>query len=149
CAHKQPQPIMVSSAYGDGYALAYPQRLSAESDALAADKQKTAEVVPKLQSRQTELKPGADPTLGLIIVQQSDEVGRSEAFATANDEARGIREFWDDERGRITGRVTAATQKPLSEANCTTQADLSGPIGYALKDGVDKQLEKRLRAHNE
>lgn len=149
CSHKQPlQPIMVSSASADSYALRYPDRLAGETSRLVADKQTAIQQTQKLATRSSELKPGADPALLLLIVEQADAAGRGEGFAAANDEARGVREFWDEERGRVAGRVVGAAQKQLTEANCT-QADVGGAIGYALKDGVDKQLEKRLRAQNE
>jgi hypothetical protein len=148
CAGRQPQPIMISSAGATGYALDYPQRLSAETNMLVADRQKASELSQGLGTRANELKAGADPGLVLLIVQQADEVGHSEGFAVANDEGRGLHSFWDEERGPITARVNGAAQKQLTEAKCT-QADVSGAIGYALKDGVDKQLEKWLRAHNE
>jgi hypothetical protein len=148
CAGKQPQPIMISSAGATGYALDYPERLTAETNMLVADKQKATELSQTLGARTGELKAGADPALLLVIVRQADEVGRGEAFAAANDEARGLHSFWDEERGPITARVNGAAQKQLTEAKCT-EADVSGPIAYALKDGVDKQLEKWLRAHNE
>jgi hypothetical protein len=115
---------------------------------LSADKQKATELTQKLGTRTSDLKPGADPALLLLIVQQADDAGRGEAFATANDQARGVRDFWEEERGRITGRANSAAQKQLTEANCK-ETDISPAIGYALKDGVDKQLEKRLRAENE
>jgi hypothetical protein len=139
---------MISSAGAAGYALGYPERLSGETSTLVADRQKASELSRTLGTRSNDFKAGADPGLLLIIVQQADEAGRGEGFAEANDEARGLRSFWDEERGPITGRVTFAAQKQVTDAKCT-QADVSGPIAYALKDGVDKQLEKWLRARNE
>ncbi len=148
CAHQQPQPILVSSGNAEGYALGYAELLSAETTELVDDKLKTTELAQKLETLKGGLKIDVDPQLLLLIVRQADEAGRSEAFANANEEDRRLRQFWDEERGRIAGRVSAAAQKQLTETSCT-QVDVSGAIGPALKDGVDRQLEKRLRAENE
>jgi hypothetical protein len=87
----------------------------------------------------------------LAVVQQADEAGRTEPFARANAEARSLRAFWEAERGPISARANGAAQKQLGEGNCgaCSQLELGGTIGYAVGAGVDKQLEKRLRAANE
>src|SRR5262245_61154507 len=96
CASRQVQPVMVSASGATGYARVYPERLNTETATLVADKQKSAELSQTLGTRTRELKAGADPELLLVIVQQADEAGRSEAYATAFDEARGLRAFWDE-----------------------------------------------------
>jgi hypothetical protein len=151
CADKQPKPIMVSSAGLPSYAISYPERLNAEASLLTQDRQQASEQSQKLHARTTELKPGADPAMLLAIVKQADQAGRSEAFVLANAEARDLREFWAEERGPISARVNGAAQKHLTESKCGTcgEADLGGPISYAMGAGIDKQLEKRLRACNE
>ena len=151
CASKRPEPIMAPSAGLPSYAIGYPERLSAETAVLVADKQQAHDLSEKMATRPTELKPGANPELLLVIVKQADEAGRSEAFVQANAEARELRAFWEEERGPITARVNGAAQKHLTEANCgpCAQTDLGGPLSYALSNGIDKQLEKRLRACNE
>jgi len=147
CAGRQPKPIVVSSAQATGYALGYAEQLDAEAKTLVADKAQTAELLQRLKAGR-QLKPGADQELVLAIVAQSDEAGRGAAFAAANAEARQVRVFWDEERGTISARVNGVAQKQITEAGCA-KADVAAGVGYALKDGVDKQLEKRLRARNE
>jgi hypothetical protein len=151
CADKRPKPIMVSSAGMPSYAISYPERLNTEATLLVADRQQASEQSQKLHTRTTDLKPGADPAMLLAIVRQADQAGRSEAFVQANAEARGLREFWEEERGPIAARVNGAAQKQLTESKCGTcgETDLGGPISYAMGAGIDKQLEKRLRACNE
>jgi len=148
CANRQPKPIMVSSAGAPGYALSYPERLEAETKLLEGDEQKAKELSEKLGTRRSELKPGADPAILLLIVQRADEDGRSQALAEATDDTRAVRTFWEDERGPIGARAASAAQKQAAEAKCS-QTDFGGPVAYALKSGVDTQLEKRLRADSE
>lgn len=151
CGGSPPQPVTVSSAGLPGYALGYPDRLGAETQSLVAGKAQATELTEKFSTRSREFKAGADPGLLLLVVRQSDQAGRSEAFARTTAEARALGAFWEEERGPIAARANAAAQKQLTEANCGAcgQADLNGPIAYALTNGVEKQLEKRLRACNE
>lgn len=148
CAGRQPTPIVISSAGATGYALAYPEQLSAEASALTTDKTRTAELLQSLGAAKSQLKPGADRGLLQTIIAQANEAGRGADFAAANAEASALRSFWSEERGAITARVNGVAQKQITEAGCTT-ADVSAGVGYALKDSVDRQLERRLRAHNE
>jgi hypothetical protein len=151
CADKQPKPITVSAAELPSYAVAYPDRLASETELLVTDKQQADEQSQKLSTRAGELKPGADPATMIVVVRQSDQAGRTEAFARANGQVRDLRAFWEEERGPISARANGAAQKQLTEGNCGAcgQVDLSGSLGYAVGAGIDKQLEKRLRACNE
>src|SRR5690349_12431595 len=151
CADKQPKPIMVSAAGLPSYAIGYPNRLTAETNILVADKQQADEQSQKLSTRAAELKPGADPTVVLVVVQQADQAGRTGAYASVVSEARNLREFWEEERGPISARANGAAQKQLTEGKCGTcdKLELGGTLSYAIGSGIDKQLEKRLHAANE
>ena len=151
CADTQPKPNMVPASEIPAYAVAYPDRLTAETEQLVADKQHATEQSEKLSARASDLKPGADPAVMIVVVRQSDEAGRTAAFADENRAARDLRAFWKEERGPITARANGAAQKQLTEGNCGScnQLDLSPSLGYAVGAGIDKQLEKRLRASNE
>lgn len=151
CADKQPTPIVVSAAGLPSYAIRYADRLNAETAMLVADKKQASEQSQKLSAAAGGLKPGADPAAVLAVVQQADQSGRTEAFAEANAESHDLHAFWEEERHPITARAKNAAQKQLNEGNCGTcsQLDLGGTLGYAVGAGIDKQLEKRLRAANE
>lgn len=149
CASKQPTPIVNSSAGAAGYALGYPEALTGASATLVQDMTQASLISQKLRGRASDLKPGADPKLVLFIVEQSDAAGRGEAFASAHADEAALRDFWEDERAPLSGRVSGAAQKQVTEAGCTTPVEVGGAVSYALKEGVDRQLEKRLRAHNE
>jgi hypothetical protein len=151
CAAKQVEPVMVSSAGHPSYAIGYADRLGAETQQLVTDVQQAGEQSQALAARKDELKPGYNPELLLVVVRESDEAGRSEAFVRANAEARGLQEFWEEARGPVASRANGAVRKQLSEGNCgaCAEADASGTISYALTAGIDKQLEKRLRGCNQ
>lgn len=151
CADKQPKPIMVPASGLPSYAIGYASRLTAETNLLIADKQQASEQVQQLNARTRELKPGADPAVVLVVVREADHAGHTEAFKRAYEEARGLRAFWEAERGPITSRASAAAQKQLGEGNCgaCSQLELGGTLGYAIGAGIDKQLDKRLHTANE
>ena len=151
CADKQPKPIMVSAADLPSYAVGYAERLTLETELLVADKQQANEQSQKLSGRSSELKPGSDQATVLAVVRLADHCGRTDAYARANAEARSLSAFWKEERGPITARANGAAQKQLTEGSCGTcsKLDLGGSLGYAIGAGIDKQLEKRLRAINE
>lgn len=147
CAKNQLAPTIESSAAESNYAITYPVLLEAHREQLARDKSKATELTGQLQGR--ELKTNADPKLLEEIVEASDAAGRSQTFVAAQREARAFRTFWEEERGPIASRVTAAAQKQIADAGCGQDVDVGGATSYALKEGFERQLEKRVREHNE
>lgn len=115
---------------------------------LAEDKAEAQRLNGELGGRASEIKGNDHGELLLAIVEAADEAGRGEAFAAAREEARIVRAFANEERGPLASRVSGATQQKITEAKCEN-VEVSGVISYAMKDAVDRQLDKRLRAHNE
>jgi len=148
CASNQLQPTIVSSADATGYAVRYPEALSAEAAGFEAHKRQAHELSTGLLARVRELKPSEDRALLSRVVEQADQDGKRESFARAQRSDRMLRAFWDEERAPVSARVAAATQKQISEANCTV-ADTQPIVQQALRAGFDRQLERRLRTHSE
>jgi hypothetical protein len=146
CGGRQMRPTIESSASAAHYALDYPAALEASRKQLADDKTRATELTNQIRERQ--VKVAADPKLLVEIVERADRAGRSRAFVTAQREARAFRAFWEQERGAIAARVSAATQKQISEANCQ-QVDVSAGTSHALREGFERQLEKRVREHDD
>jgi hypothetical protein len=147
CAEKQLQPTIETSAEQSSYAIAYPPLLEEQRKRLVDDKTQATELTAKVRDHQ--IKVSADPKLLEEIVEAADSAGRSTTFVQAQREARAFRSFWDEERGPIGARVAAAAQKQVADAGCAQPVDVSGATSYALRDGFDRQLEKRVREHNE
>jgi hypothetical protein len=149
CAGRNGEPTIASSAEQTSYVLGYADELSATTTSLSDEQSEVARVSADLKTRTQNLKGDIDPQLLLQIVDLSEQAGKGRAFADARLRELAVRDFFDDERAPLTGRVSSAAQNKVSEAACTHQIDLNGSVSYALKDGVDKQLEKRLREHND
>lgn len=147
CASKQLTPTIDSSAEESSYAIVYPVALEHQRKQLMEDKAKSSELTAQVRDR--ELKTNADPELLDDIVEASDAAGRSRTFVDAQREARAFRTFWEEERGPIASRVSAAAQKQIADAGCAQEVDFGGATNYALKEGFERQLEKRVREHNE
>ena len=147
CAEKQLTPTIESSAEESSYAVAYPPLLEERRKQLVADKTMSSELTAKV--RDHEIKANADPKLLEEIVESADAAGRSSTFVAAQREARAFRTFWEEERGAIGARVAAAAQKQIADAGCGQPVDVGGATSYALREGFDRQLEKRVREHNE
>jgi hypothetical protein len=148
CASTQLRPTMVSPADATGYAVRYPDALSTDATSFAAHKRQAHALSASLTTGLSELKPSDDRMLLSRVVDQADADGRRESFAQAERNDRALRTFWEEERGPISARVAAATQKQVSEAHCTL-ADTQPSVQQALRAAYERQLERRLRAQSE
>lgn len=148
CAARQTEPAYAPSAEAVGYAQRYPEQIGAETEAMAADEARAQELIASFPKREGELKGSGNPELVRAIIDASDEAGRTRDFRDAQSEARVVQRFFDAERGTVSARASTAAEQKISEAKCE-KVDVGGAISYALKDGVEKQLEKRLRARND
>jgi hypothetical protein len=148
CAGQPLKPAMVSSADTTSYAAAYPEELERTRARLAEEKTRAQSLSAGLAAEASGLKPPIDSELILEIVDAANEAGQSEAFAAAADQERAVRRFWDEERGPIGNRISGAVQQKAVEAKCEG-SDLTGAVPHALREGVDRQLERRLREQNE
>jgi hypothetical protein len=148
CAGSRNQPRLHSAAESTAYALQYPETLASAQRTFAADKQLAHALSNGLAARVNEIKVGAEPALPLRVVDEADAAGTSEAYARARTEERSFSTFWAEERAAVGARASAAAQKELADGQCANK-DLAPAVQHALKEGLDKPLERRLRAYNE
>ncbi|MDB4971866.1 MAG: hypothetical protein JWN48_207 [Myxococcaceae bacterium] len=151
CAGRPLDSKVASSADSAGYAARYPDALDSAVKRFDADKRSAYDLTSGLLARTRDVsdKPGADRAILLKIVEESDRSGRGQSYARARSDERAMRAFWDDERGALSSRVSSAAQKDVLDAGCTQQVELNGSVQHAMRDGIDKQLERRARAEND
>jgi hypothetical protein len=149
CTKQTNQPDVASSTAQPAWALAYPDQLQDAAKTLSDDRTRAQTIDGALPQRLADVKSPTDTITLLAIVKRADEAGRSEAYVARAAEDRAVRGFWTDERGTIIGRAAGTAKTVVGEAKCEGNPDVSGQVGYAVKDGVDRALEKRLRAGND
>jgi hypothetical protein len=85
----------------------------------------------------------------LHVVEQADEAGRSRAYAGSVEERDHVERFFAEERDEITRRVGGAVKTSLNKAECDCEVETYGRVSYALKESVNRQLERRTERRSE
>lgn len=146
CSSSGARPVLASSASQPACGMKYADDLSATTKAIADRQAESKQISTGLAARADELKK-TDWDKVLTIVEKSDEAGKSAGYAGAQTEANEVRAFWNDEHDAINAKVAGNANYAAKQASCT--ADVGGAATHALKEAIDKQLEKRLRGRND
>lgn len=146
CATSGAGGALPSSASQPGYAMKYPDAVASTNKAVADRQTEAKELEAKFPPRIDEIKK-TDWSKVEAVVEKADDSGRGAGYASTQAEAGTIRTFFSEDKDVISGKVAGSAQHAATQAGCTV--DVGGAAAYGLKDGVDKQLEKRARAKNE
>jgi hypothetical protein len=149
CTQPQKGAEVAPSTAQPAWAANYADDLQGASKDLTDDRTQAHAIDAQLGARAGDVKSPTDTNALLAIVKRADEAGRSAAYVQGAEEDRVVRGFWDDSRGPIVGRAAGAAKTVVADAKCEKSPDPSGQVAYAVKDGVDRALEKRLREHND
>jgi hypothetical protein len=142
----EPAPRYPSSANEAGYAEGYPTQLSATRTSFAEDEALARQNMTQLQAEPDQLN-NTNFALVRQIVEKSDAAGRSGSFARQMEEVEHVNRFFKEEKEAINQKVGGSVQYAAKQKECP--ADLYGAATGALDKAVEKQLEERLRAHND
>jgi hypothetical protein len=142
------KPTTVPSTDGVGYAVRYPDALATAADSFAAHKRQAQQLSRSLPEHTPKLQNGDDRTLLQRVVDYADVDGRREWVGRARQNERAIRAYWESERAAIGARTASAVQKQVKEAGCA-DLDPQPVVQHALRDGFERQLERRMRAESE
>jgi hypothetical protein len=140
------EPQIASSAPEPMYAADYPETLARTMEDINAAEAKTKETSAKFASYPDALKSPPWPKV-LEIVNLADSSGRAYAYVEARREVDGARAFFEAEKDEINRKVAGAAAFAAKQKGC--DVDVSGAASHALKETVEKRLEKRLREHSE
>lgn len=149
CAGQQQRPTLISSSGSVAYAQSYPEQVGAAADSFAEHRQHAHELTSGFSAHTPTPKAGDDASLMARIVDEADADGRRDSFVRARQSDRAFRSFWDEERGALTARTASAVQKQQTDAGNCADFDAQPAIQRSLREGFDRQLEKRLRAESE
>jgi hypothetical protein len=146
CSSQKSEAVYASSAGESGYAERYPDQLSTERGRLAAHESKAQQIVAAFSTYPDELQ---NPNWQDVstVVDQADAAGQSGGYVARLEETEQVARFFEEEKAELEKKVGGAAQYTVKQKNC--DADVYGATTGALSKAVEKQLELRLRAHNE
>jgi hypothetical protein len=147
CANQKVEPQVASSAAQTHYAVEYPDHLQSIANDYVNTQAEVGRTTSDFSKYPGQLK---DPPWPLVvtIVNRADEAGRSASYVEARREFEATRTFFGQEREEITRRMAGSAQYAIKKKE-ECDVDVSGAISASFKDGVQKQLDKRLRAHSD
>jgi len=145
CAQKI-EPEIASPASEPRYATEFPAELQRTMDAINAAETKTKELDAKLAAFPDGLKSPAWAKV-LEVAKLADAEGRAYAYVEARREHDAAAAFFEAEKDEINRKVAGAAGSAAKAKGC--DVDVSGAASYALKDVIEKRLEKRLHEHSE
>ena len=147
-ASQQPRSTVVSSADTVGYAIAYPDDVANAANSFAEHKLRAHRLSIALTEHTPQLKAGDSTSLAYRVIGQADADGRRQAFVQARRDDVELRSFWDSERGPLSARIAIAVKEAQTEAGCA-QFDPQPAIQRALRDGLNRPLDRRVRDESE
>ncbi|HEY3594074.1 MAG TPA: hypothetical protein VGL13_09370 [Polyangiaceae bacterium] len=155
CAGRQGEPQVASSASETSYAVDYPADLQAVTNDYVNSEGDVRRLTTGFARFPEQLKDPPWPVVA-IVVGQADQAGRSEGYVDAHRELDQTARFFSQERDDISRRMVGSIQYSLKKGDKGEKSDkpqcdvdVSGLVGPSLKDAVEKEQEKRLRAHDE
>ncbi|MCC6557514.1 MAG: hypothetical protein IT372_31570 [Polyangiaceae bacterium] len=146
CSTPKPEPEIASSAPQSGYAERYPADLQAAAADFGEREGAAKQIDGELAGYPGQLK---DPKWAhvLEIVEQADAAGRSYDYVERVREVHGASGFFSEGKDEITKKVAGAAQYAARQKGC--DVDVSGAAAHALKESVERELERYLRERNE
>jgi len=146
CSSQRAQPQVASSVAQANYAAAYPGALQAASNGYVNTERDVRHATTDFPKYPDQLK---DPPWPLVqtIVTRADEAGRSASYVEGRREADANAAFFTSDNNEISRRVAGSAQYVTKKKEC--DVDVSGTVSASLKEAVDRQIEKRLRARND
>jgi hypothetical protein len=149
CAGQKVEPQVASSAAQVNYAMDYPAALQSSANDYVNTEGDVRRITTDFPKYPDQLK---DPPWPIVqnVVNRADEAGRSAAYVDARHDFEQTRDFFTEEKDEITRKVAGSAQYAVKKKECSQcEVDVGPAVASSLRDAVDKQLEKRLRAHND
>lgn len=147
CSNQKPATTATSSADQAGYAERYPNELSQTRARFIEHESRSGRVVQEFSTYPDALN---DPSWSHVeaVVDRADQAGKSSTYADQHAENQAVEDFFSEEKTEINNRVAGAVNYTAKQKGVKADG-LAGAAVHGLDKAVEKQLEERLRAHNE
>jgi hypothetical protein len=146
CSSQGKAPSVPTSSGQAAYAMGYSEDLAAATKAISDAQTREKQLSVGFAAHVDELRK-PDWAKVETIVEDSDEAGKSAAYADTQGGATAIKSFWESDKNELAGRVAGNMQPAMQKSGCN--ADVNASIGYAMQEAINKQLQKKLRSKNE
>jgi chromosome segregation ATPase len=146
CSSKQSGVVVESAASETGYASRYPEELAKTRNDFLTQESGARTLMQNMANYPGELDE-TDFARVKEVYSAADAAGRGGSYVARARENRSVESFFEAEKGEISKKVAGAANYAASQKGC--KAEVYGPASHALEKSVEKQLEERLRAHNE
>lgn len=146
CSQPKPEPEIVSSAPHGGYARSYPADLSAAIKGWNEHRADARKGMTEWNGYPSKLKDPSWPHV-LEVMERADEDGRGWQYVDRVRRVEGVLAFWEAEKDEINKKVVGSVSYVAKKKSC--DVEVAGAAPPALKDAVEKQLEKELRDASE
>jgi hypothetical protein len=141
CSTPRPEPEIASAATLGAYAKTYPTELDAEAKRYGDRKAEAQKEMTAFSDYPGKLKD-PDWSIVLDVVRRADQDGRAYAYVERSRRVEAVAAFFDAEKDEINRKVAGTVSFVAKKKGC--DADVGSGVGSALKDVVEKQLEKEL-----
>jgi hypothetical protein len=147
CSAPKPEPEYASSATHSHYARDYPEKLNAVTKDFSDRRAEARKLMGELGSYPGKLKDPPSWAHVLEIEERADEDGRSHAYVGRLRRVEGASAFFEAEKDEINKKVAGSVAYTAKKKGCDEA--VAGAAPPALKDAVEKQLEKELHEASE
>ena len=146
CSTQQSGVVVESAASEAGYASRFPEEMAKTRNDFLTQESGARTLMQGMSAYPGELDK-TDWNRVKEVYGAADAAGRGGSYVAQARENRGVELFFEQEKGEISKKVAGAANYAASQKGC--KAEVYGPASHALDKSVEKQLEERLRAHNE
>jgi hypothetical protein len=147
CAAPKPEPELASSAGHSHYARDFPEKLQAVTKDFGTRRAEARKIMGEMNGYPSKLKEPVSFAHVLQIVERADEDGHSFAYVDRLRRVQSASLFFEAEVDEINKKVAGSVAYTAKKKGCDEA--IAGATGPALKDGVEKQLEKELHEGSE
>jgi hypothetical protein len=147
CSAPKPEPEYASSAGHSHYARDYPADLNAVTRGFSDRRTEARKLIGDFNTYPGKLKDPPSWPHVLEIVTRADEDGRSFAYVDRLRRVQDAAAFFDAEKDEINRKVAGSVAYVAKKKGCDD--GVAGAAPPALKDAVEKQLDKELHDASE